>query len=65
MFDWYTLSHQLNPVGERWTYPSQESVLEEGNITEEEQESKTGKHGRWDPPVPCSRSGGEGVVLED
>jgi hypothetical protein len=65
MFDRYTLSDQLDHEGENWTYPGQESILEEGDITEEEQECKTGKHGGWDPPVPCSRSGGEGVVLED
>jgi hypothetical protein len=65
MFDRYALSHQLYPARERWTYPGQESILEEGDITEEEQECKTGKHGRWDPPVPCAGSGGEGAVLED
>jgi hypothetical protein len=65
MFDRYTLSHQRGPEEERWTYPSQESILEEGDITEEEQECKTGKHGRWDPPILSSRGGGERVVLED
>jgi hypothetical protein len=65
MFDRYTLSYQLYPTRERWTYPRQESILEEGDITEEEQECKTGKHGGWDPPVPSARSGGKGVMLED
>ena len=65
MFDRYTLYYQRDPEEGQMTYPSQEGVLEEGYITEEEQECKTGKHGRWDPPIPCSRGGGEGVVLED
>jgi len=65
MFDRYTLFYQRDPEEGQMTYPSQESILEEGYIAEEEQECKTGKHGRWDPPVPCSRSRGERVVLED
>jgi hypothetical protein len=34
------------------THSGQESILEEGDITEKEEESQTRKHGWWDPPVP-------------
>ena len=47
------------------TYSGQEGVLEERDITEKEEECETRKHRWWDPPIPRSRCGGEGVVLED
>lgn len=47
------------------TYSCQEGILEERDITEKEEECETRKHRWWDPPIPRSRCGGEGVVLED